>query len=440
MPPTIAAKGGIPAGLSWFAGILLWTYDSLPPLLALLLARFVWRKIPGWRGFAAAACGAALVMVMCDSWLLHIYPWTWASALASPPLLGRAAAFLGTEGLTAIIWIHGVLAGCALASVAIKKLVVTSVSALVLLLALSSAWFFLPRGDEMELDIAVIQPNYPVNTHIPNQLADMWRRSNALLMADGLPKQGRSTLLLWPESSVTDGNYLLPNTSLTEIAANCGVAWLFGTDGWLDRNSPQNIVRGEVASHKPFLQAKVIPMPFGERMPGPAWMRNWLEEIAGFRSWVPGSLSPESSFSIPVQPGKHIKVHPLICSEALIPRRVRAGLTIAGGHLLTEHTNDAWFETSVAADLHASMVRLRAMESGVPVVRVTLSGRSGLVREDGTWRHFSDVMSEGAWSFELKWRPISAPARTVWPFYTLLFLLIGGIGTFIWPTNKRDNN
>ncbi|MDR0498437.1 MAG: hypothetical protein LBH03_01730, partial [Holophagales bacterium] len=82
MPPTIAVKGGIPAGLSWFAGILLWTYDSLPPFLALLLARFIWGKIQGWRGFAAAACCAALVMVMCDSWLLHIYPWTWASALA----------------------------------------------------------------------------------------------------------------------------------------------------------------------------------------------------------------------------------------------------------------------------------------------------------------------------------------------------------------------
>ena len=440
MPPTIAVKGGIPTGLSWFAGVLLWVYDSLPPVLALLLARFIWKKIPGWRGFSAAACSAALVMVACDTWLLHIYPWTWASALASIPLLGRAAAFLGTEGFTAIIWIHGVLTGCALASGAIKRAVITSASALAILLALSGAWFLLPRGDELEMDIAIIQPNYPVNTHIPNQLADMWRRSDILLTLNGLPKQGRPTLLLWSESSVTDGNYLLPYAGLNEIAADRGVAWLFGTDGWLERQAPQNIVRGEVAGHKPFLQAKVIPMPFGERMPGPEWMRNRLEHIAGFRSWLPGSLSSESSFCVPAAAGKNIVVHPIICSEALMPRRVRAGLTIAGGHLLTEHTNDAWFEISAAADLHASMVRLRALESGVPVVRATLSGRSGLIREDGTWRHFSDVMSEGAWSFELKWRPISAPARTAWPFYILLFLLVGCTGTFVCLANKGKNN
>jgi len=106
---------------------------------------------------------------------------------------------------------------------------------------------------------------------------------------------------------------------------------------------------------------------------------------------------------------------------------------------LTEHTNDAWFEISTAADLHASMVRLRALESGVPVVRATLSGRSGLIRENGTWRHFSDAMSEGAWSFGLKWRPISAPARTAWPFYTLLFLLLAAPVTFIWLAAKRKN-
>ena len=440
MPPTIASKGGIPAGLSWFAGVLLWAYDSLPPVLALLLARFIWRKAPGWRGAAAAACGAALVMVACDSWLLHIYPWTWAAALASPPLLGRAAAFLGTEGFTALVWIHGVLAGCFLASGAIRKAAITSVSMLALLLALSGAWRMLPRGPELALDIAIIQPNYPVNTRIPDQLADMWRRSDALLAQDGLPRQDRPTLLLWSESSATDGNYLLPNPGLTEIAKDRGVAWLFGTDGWLDRNSPQNIVRGETAGQESFFQAKVVPMPFGERMPGPEWMRNWLEKIVGFKSWMPGELTPGSSFCVSAQTGKPIIVHPLICNEVLIPRRVRKGLRIAGGDILTEHTNDAWFETSIAAGLHASMARLRALESGAPLVRATLSGRSGWVREDGSWRHISDVMSEGAWSFELRWRPIRTPARTAWPFYSLLFLLVGGMGLFLSPVGKRGND
>jgi apolipoprotein N-acyltransferase len=440
MPPTIASKGGIPEWLSWFAGLLLWAYDSLPPLLALLAAKFIWKKAPGWRGMAAAACSAALIMVACDTWLLHIYPWTWAAALASPPVLGRAAAFLGTEGFTAVVWITGILVGCFLARGEIKKAVVSLASALTLLLALSGAWHLLPRGHELALDVAIVQPNYPVNTHIPNQLADMWQRSDALLLENGLPGKDRPTLLLWPESSVTDGNYLLPDLDfLANLAVGRNVAWLFGTYGWFDRHSLQNIVRGEVAGQEPFLQTKVVPMPFGERMPGPRWMREMLEKMTGIISWMPGELSSDSAFTIPSQTGP-IKIHPLICSEALIPSRARSGIIMAGGDLLTEHTNDAWFETSIAAGLHASMVRLRALEAGVPVVRATMSGRSGLVMEDGLWKHFSNVMTEGAWSFELKWRPIHAPARTSWPFGSLMVLLIAGTGLFAWPIAKRGNN
>jgi len=424
MPPTIAAKGGIPVPLAWLAGLLLWAYDSLPTIAALLLARLLWKRFQGWRGAVAAACVAALVIVACDTWLLHVYPWTWATPLASPPLLGRAAAFLGTEGLTAVVWVHGVMVGCFLACGAKRTAAVCSASVLGVLLVLSGAWHLLPRGPEIVLDVAIVQPNYPVNTRIPGQLGDMWARSDALLQSCGLPKQGRPTLLLWPESSVTDGNYLLPIPFLAEIAKGRGVAWLFGTDGWLESGSPLNLVRGEVAGQEPFFQAKAVPMPFGERMPGPDWLRTKLEKIAGFNSFAVGELGPGSSFCVPTQDGGSIKVHPVICSEALISGRVRAGLLLAGGDLLTEHTNDAWFETSQVADLHASMARLRAIESGVPLVRATMSGRSGIVRENGEWRHISGVMTEGAWSLELKWRPVSTPARTAWPFRLLLFALV----------------
>jgi len=142
----------------------------------------------------------------------------------------------------------------------------------------------------------------------------------------------------------------------------------------------------------------------------------------------------------PQRGGGSIKVHPLICSEALIPRRVRAGLAAAGGDLLTEHTNDAWFEASAAADLHASMARLRAVESGVPLVRATMSGRSGLVMEDGTWRHISGAMTEGAWSLGLEWRPVRAPARTAWPFRSLLAALGCGLASSIALGGKRKED
>jgi apolipoprotein N-acyltransferase len=433
MPQTISSKGGIPGWLSLVAGVLLWAYDSLPPVLAVVLAKCVWERVPGQRGIAAAAFVAALVMVACESWLLHIYPWTWATPLASPPFLGRSAAILGTEGLSAIVWLHGIAAGCLWASGAKRNAIVATTSAIGILLVLSGVWNLLPRGREMALDVAIVQPNYPVNTRIPNQMADMWHRSDAALARGGFPKSDRPTLLLWPESSITDGNYLLPAAWISEIAKRRNVAWLFGTDGRTGDGLSLNIVIGEATGQKPFVQAKVVPMPFGERMPGPDWIRVPLENIAGFSSWDAGELSAGSSFHVPDQKGGFITVHPLICSESLLPQRARAGLKLAGGDLLTEHTNDGWFEDSIAAGLHASLARLRALETGLPLVRATMSGLSGLVMEDGRWRHFSGAMEEGAWSFELKWRPINAPARTMWPFYSLLLILVCGFCIFVMP-------
>jgi len=440
MPQTISSKGGIPGWLSLVAGLLLWAYDSLPPVLAVILAKCVWERVLGQRGIAAAAFVAALTMVACETWLLHIYPWTWATPLASPTVLGRSAAILGTEGLSAIVWLHGIAAGCLWASGAKRNAIIATASAIGLVLALSAVWNILPRGREMALDVAIVQPNYPVNTKIPNQMADMWHRSDAVLASGSLPKPDRPTLLLWPESSVTDGNYLLPAAWISEIAKSRNVAWLFGTDGWTTGGSSLNIVRGEVLGQEPFVQAKVVPMPFGERMPGPDWIRVPLEKIAGFSSWDKGELSTESSFRVPDQNGGLIIVHPLICSESLLPQRARIGLILAGGDLLTEHTNDGWFEESIAAGLHASLARLRALETGLPLVRVTMSGLSGLVMENGQWKHFSGAMEEGAWSFELKWRPVNAPARTMWPFYSLLLILVCGFCIFVMPCTAKKSS
>ena len=142
-------------------------------------------------------------------------------------------------------------------------------------------------------------------------------------------------------------------------------------------------------------------------------MRRWLDRHLGFVSQQPGTLTPHSSFTFPTPQGP-LSVHPLICSEALMPGRVQAGLRAAGGDLLTNHTNDGWFDRSPATDLHAAQIRLRAVEAGLPLVRATLTGKSGLFREDGTWELWGQPMSEGAYGVQLRWRPIATPARSPW--------------------------
>ena len=54
-------------------------------------------------------------------------------------------------------------------------------------------------------------------------------------------------------------------------------------------------------------------------------------------------------------------------------------------------TNDSWFSCSAEAEAHASQAVLRAIETGLPIVRVGNSGVTGVIRPDGSANWLSDA-------------------------------------------------
>ncbi len=414
VPATLQAKGGLPWALALLGAVLLWAWEALGLLLVALVARSLVRRAGAW----PAAFGAALAVLLWEAFAFHVYPWSWGAAFGAQPWMARSAAFLGTWGLAALAWGAGAWGAARRAQGASAPRILAGPGlALALMGALGFAWQWLPRGAERHLDVAIVQPNFPAGLRWPGMEADMWRRSDALLRAQGLPPPDRPTLLLWPESSVLGRDDRRPDPRLRWEATRRNVAWLFGTEG-----GPYNLVRGEVAGRSTFLFAKVDPMAFGERIPGPPAFRHWADARLGFVSQEPGELKPGCAFVVPA-PGGDIRVHPLLCSEALMPERAREGLVLGQADLLSNHTNDGWFEHSIATDLHADQIRLRATELGVPLVRATLTGKSGLFREDGRFQLWGGAMTEGAWTVDLDWRPVQTPARSPW----LLRLLVGGL-------------
>ena len=413
VPATLHSKGPLPWSLAVACAVLLWAWEVLGLLAAVLLARWLFRR----SGAPAAAFGAALAVTLWESWGFHVYPWSWGAAFGALPWMARSAAFLGTRGLAALAWGAGTWAAALRVQGASPRRVLAPLAGAVALLGgLGLAWYALPRGPERQLDVAIVQPNFPAGVRWPGMEAEMWRRSDALLAAAHLPRPGRATLLLWAESSVLGRDDRLPQPQLQAEAARRGVAWLYGTEGGL-----YNLVRGEAAGQPPFIFAKTEPMPFGERMPGPPWLRHWLDAQMGFISQEPGHLTPGCAFAVPHSGG--VRVAPLICSEALDPERARRGLDLGHANLLTNHTNDGWFDRSIATDLHAAQIRLRPVELGVPLVRATLTGKSGLFREDGHFQLWGKPLSEGAYAFPLAWRTVHTPARSPW----LRRLLVAGL-------------
>ena len=414
VPQTLTSKGGLSFGLALLGTVLLSLWEATGLWAVALGSRWLGRR----SGPLGAALGAALLLLAWESWGFHVYPWTWGAAFGALPWTARSAAFLSASGLSALAWGTGAWAGAALAEGAPLRRVLAGPALALALLALGGgAWFLLPRGPLRSLDVALIQPNYPAGQRAPGMEADMWRRSDALLRTSGLPHPDRPTLLLWPESSVLGRDDRQANPRLTAEAASRGVAWLYGTEGGL-----YNLVRGEAPGQPSFLFAKTEPMAFGERMPGPEPFRRWLDGQLGFVSQEAGELREGCAFPVPA-PGGPLRVHPLLCSEALLPERTRRGLVLGQAELLTNHTNDGWFDRTVATDLHAVQIRLRAPELGVPLLRATLTGKSGVFREDGRFELWGEPLTEGSRSLTLAWQPIHTPARSAW----LLPLLAAGL-------------
>ena len=324
------------------------------------------------RGPARAfAIGAGLGLgEMGRAWLLTGFPWglpghVWIDTAALP-----AAAYLGGHGLTlAVVVGAGLVAALRPAP-----------------LALGLAAWAAPWGLAQTLDAApppasdapvlrLVQPNAPqAHKWDPDFVQLFWERGLRLTAG-----AGEVDAVVWPETALPA--LLGRSEDVRGVLARAagGVPVAVGVQRYGPGGDPRNAMalltgpRGDVA----LTYDKHHLVPFGEYLPLPAVAR--ALGIGPLAAQLAGTYRPGDGPLTFDLPGVGT-VMPLICYEAIFPQYLRG---VERPRLLLHLTNDAWFGSGAGPRQHLALARLRAAESGLPLMRAANTGISAVIDARG---------------------------------------------------------
>jgi len=161
------------------------------------------------------------------------------------------------------------------------------------------------------------------------------------------------------------------------------------------------------------LYDKVRLVPFGETIP-----LAWLISAIGFEDFARLQFAPGPGPAVSNVAGAP-SMMPLICYEAIFPEFVRSAPERPGW--LYNLSNDAWFGDTSGPWQHLNQTRYRAIETGLPILRVASRGYSGAIDPLGRMPLRIAPDDEGAYDTGL---PLPLASTLYWRYGDLPFWFI----------------
>ena len=436
-----AAEQAWAAGAGHFLGALTWiispflvepeVYAWMAPFALLLMAAglaLFWAAAGALSALAAGALGrqgrraAAFVAALAGMEALRGvvftgFPWALPGHIWIDTPVAQLAAWIGANGLTLLTLVVAALpvifgpAGAALAALA-----------LAMAFGLGGLRLSAPLPDGPGLTFRLVQPNARQDLKWdPEQASRLYR-----LQTEFTAAQPRPDLVIWPETALPYLYEPWGDAAQGVARAARGVPVITGVqrlEGDAAYNSLVMIGEGgaELASYD-----KAHLVPFGEYIPFGDRLNAWF----GLRAFA-----AQAGFGYAAGPGPRVldlgplgRAMPLICYEAVFPQDIRRGMAAGRPDFLLQITNDAWFGTLSGPFQHAALARLRAVEFGLPMVRVANTGVSAVW--DGFGREVGRLPfgSYGHADLPLPRALAVTPYARFGEAPVLLAVLLGGLG------------
>ena len=414
---------GIPSLLSLFTGALTLSWAllnrlcrSTQPWLQTLWFALLWTGLEWLRGHLFTGF----------PWNLMGYGWL--------PFLPMAqlASLVGVYGLSFLFVFSGAALGCALRLLPHLKQPLSrkqwNAHLIPLAIAVVSVMMCWGWGENRlhqlptqfhDIIVRLVQPNIDQKRKWKSDQVEsiFWEHLDVSSKAHSSLGNIDPDFIIWPESACSWAPYYIEHDPFRrQLIANIlphrgylisgAVRYTMERDG--ERISNGLIVLNKAGSVIATFD-KFHLVPFGEYLP----LRTWLEALfprvifrkitAGDRDFTPGP-GPDT-----LQVGHLPSFSPLICYEAIFPHEVCAPQNRP--QWLLNLTNDGWYGDSPGPYQHFQITRMRAIEEGLPLIRVANTGISGVVDAVGRVIEKTTLNTQCVLDSKL---PQSLPSQTVY--------------------------
>lgn len=418
---------------------------GLPAVLALFVAAAtlvhgIVRRRFGLTGWGEALCLALLWSAA--EWLRgHLFtgfPWNligyaWVPVL---PVL-QTVSVIGIYGLSLVTMVVACLPAALAGGRPSPRPALTGL----LMLALMAGWGGWRMqgqglGDVPDVRLRLVQPNIP--QELKWQEGAKLANLRHLVELSQAPGWADVTHVIWPETAVP---YLLSTgPDAVEQQALAGLLGRVAPAGGVLITGANRLDRQANGSNRYFNSLFALAgdgrvmgsfdkfhlVPFGEYMP----LRDLLPAGVAAVAASAADFSPgpgPRSLTLPGLP----PVSPLICYEVIFPARVmplpKTGTTRP--RWLLNLTNDAWYGHTAGPYQHFAITRVRAVEEGVPLVRVANTGISGVIDAYGRVRGAIPLGDSGNLDISLPEGTVFVPLYADYGdrLFALLLLILSGL-------------
>jgi apolipoprotein N-acyltransferase len=385
-------------------------------------------RSPAGRGFGFATGLAASDLLR--SYAATGFPWALVGHIWIGTPVAQAAAFVGPIGLS-VLTVGLALLPALSARAAWRGAGVAAGLAVLAVMWIGGAQrLAAPEAARAEpIRVRLVQPNA---TQALKWQPGMWdifidRQIQATLA----PAEKPLSLIVWPETSIP---YLLDDAKdfLGEVTGLSGGVPLAVGIQRAEGNRYYNAlaVTGPAGDVRAVYDKHHLT-PFGEYVPFGDFLARF--GISAFAAQQGHGYTPGAGPAV-LDLGPAGKVLPLICYEAIFPQDLR----VKGPRpdWILQITNDGWFGQIAGPYQHLAQARLRAIEQGLPLMRVANTGVTAAIDARGRVLQSLPLATEGWIDAEVPAAlPVTLYART--GDLPATMWLVGCILALAWPWRAR---